>query len=81
MGATSLVTKGILGPIEGDVIVYQVGMPLEAEGVVTNMGVTLPEEVLTDTSLPDAIMAEAEMQELEVEIQVPLLEATMELEE
>jgi hypothetical protein len=80
MGGISLVTKGVLGPIEGDVIQHRVCLPLEVDKEINEMALQLPDEIVTDIELPDLIMAEVDMFGLEVEIQVPLLDVTAELE-
>ena len=81
MGGTTLVTKGILGPIEGDVSYHETILPLIVDAQVVEMSIVLPTEVIVETSLPDAVTAEIEIAELELEVSIPLLDVTAELED
>ena len=81
MGGTTLVTKGILGPIEGDVNVYQTELPLYVEAVVNEMAIVIPDEIYAEASLPDEITTETSLELLETSIQIPSLEVDVRLEE
>lgn len=80
MGGISLVTKGILGPIEGDVVYHQTELPLTVDAQVDDMTLELDEGIFADVNLPDEITAESVIEELETDVSVPLLDVTIEIE-
>ena len=81
MGGTSLVTKGILGPIEGNVNLYNTELPLTVEAVVSDMSIIINDEIMAEASLPDEITTETSLELLEANIQIPSLEVDARLEE
>jgi len=81
MGGTSLISKGILSPIEGDVTNHYTELPLTVEYEVNEMSIVLPDEILVDAGLPDEITTDILLHDLTVEIEVPLLETDIRLEE
>jgi hypothetical protein len=81
MGGTTLVTKGILSPIEGDVIQHIPTLPLDVKAQVVERSLLLPTEILVQTGLPNAIGATIAFEELGVKIEVPKLDITIGLEE
>jgi len=81
MGGTTLVTKGILGPIEGDLLERQTELPLNVDAQVIEHTLEMPEQVSVQAGLPNALSADIELYELDVLIEVPKLDINMELEE
>lgn len=80
MGGTSLVTKGMLGPIEGDVVQHHVVLPLKADYLVQDMDVSLPNEIRAEIEMPNEIFVLTETMQLESEVEVPELNVEIELE-
>jgi len=81
MGGTTLISKGILSPMEGDVVFHETELPLEVEYVVGELDVEIPDVLTTDVLLPDEVYADTSMELLEVFVVVPSLDITAELEE
>jgi len=74
MGGTSLVTKGILGPIEGDVLTSIIGMPIVADVTNTEARVETRRDIHKVTTTPDIQEVEAIAKPLETEVTIPALE-------
>lgn len=81
MGGTSLVTKGILGPIEGSVIIRSVTLPLEVDYVVNDLMVELDEDIYAEAVLPDELEAVVEFEGMDVETDFPALDVEAEVTE
>ena len=81
MGGTTLVSNGYLGPIEGDVVLREIELPLEVDAQVSDMSVVTVDEIIADATLPDEIIADAVLtEELEVILNVPCLDVEARLE-
>jgi hypothetical protein len=81
MGGTSLVTKGILGPIEGDVNFHTVQLPLRIDAVKTEMSILLPDEIKAETNLPDDVKSDIHIESLLTVASIPALDVTAEIKE
>jgi len=81
MGGTTLVSKGILGPIEGSVVFHETELPLLVDAQVSDMSVDLPDVIIAEAYLPHEVTAEVETFPLGVEVEVPLLDVNAELED
>ena len=81
MGATSLISKGILSPIEGDVVFHRTELPLNIEAVKTEMSITLPDEIIAESNLPDEVLTDTVIEGLTTEIEIPLLDVKTEIKE
>lgn len=81
MGGTTLVTKGILGPIEGDILNRTIELPLEVEYQVNEMMIALPDEILAEAELPDSVEAEVSLNEMDVEADFAELDVEIEVKE
>jgi len=81
MGGTSLITKGILGPIEGDVNLYQTELPLTVDARIKEMSLVVPTEIVAQASLPDEVTTETSLDLLETNVQVPSLDVDVRMEE
>ena len=82
MGAITLVSKGILSPLEGDIVLRTTYLPLDVDVQVSELLATVPDEIITEVAMPDEIFADIVIgDELEVEINLPSLEAVVEVGE
>lgn len=81
MGGTTLVTKGILGPIEGDVNTSIIGLPIEAEVTPMEVRVETRRDIHKVTTTPDIQEVEAITRPLETDISVQELEVEARIEE
>jgi len=81
MGGTTLITKGILGPIEGDVKTSIIGLPIIAEVTPMEVGVETHRDVHEVTQTPDIQEVEAIIRPLDTDISVQGLEVEARIEE